>query len=164
MKLPLQKMKLRWSSKLIHSNLWSQNKEAWKWKEGSWIVMWNLIKFLVVLAVVVRNPSFDDHKLQITTAEVAALLSSSCSPSDASQTRQQVPSTNHNYKSQITTLQVFNYKLQITKELTKSWIQMAMKASSSKKLLKRRKMRKTQKKPTKLTSINKKLRRGKECP
>ena len=48
--------------------------------------MWNLIKFLVVSAVVVRNPSFDEFKLQITnTAEEAVLLSSSCPPSDARQ-------------------------------------------------------------------------------
>ena len=41
---------------------------------------------------------------------------------------------------------------------------MAMKASSSRKLLKRRKMRKTQKKPTKLTSIKKKLGEQRKLP
>ena len=122
-------------------------------EEGSKLIMWSFSRCVVV---VVHNPSFDEFKLQITnTAEEAVLLSSSCSPSDACRQDCKFRVTNH--KLQITTLQVSNYKFQRRKELTKSWLQMAMKASSSMKLLKRRKMRKTQKKPTKLTSIKKKL-------
>ena len=54
-------------------------------EEGSKLIMWSFSRCVVV---VVHNPSFDEFKLQITnTAEEAVLLSSSCSPSDASQTR-----------------------------------------------------------------------------
>ena len=70
-----------------------------------------LIKFLVVLAVVVCNPGFDDFKSQITNAaEEAVLLSTSCSPSDASQTRlrSQLQITNHNFAS--LQLQITNYE------------------------------------------------------
>lgn len=120
-----------------------------------------------MLAVVVRNPSFDDFKLQITnTAEEAALLSSSCPPSD--QMPAKIASSKLRNESQITNLNFANLKLQITKKegVRGKLVINGMKAlSSSMKLLQRRKMRKkTQKKPTKLTSIKKKLRKGKECP
>ena len=72
----------------------------------------------------------------------------------------QVPSYATNHKLHISNHNFANLKLQVTKKegVLRKLVINGMKAlSSSMKLLKRRKMRKTQKKPTKLTSIKKKL-------
>ena len=92
-----------------------------------------------------------------------------CHPAVLLQMPAKIASSKLRNKSQITNLNhnFANLKLQITKKegVRGKLVIIGMKAlRSSMKLLQRRKMRKkTQKKPMKLTSLKKKLRKGKEC-
>ena len=110
---PSQEDEARRSAKLVHLNLleprlWSLEMER--------KLLNRHVKFYQVSRCIGRAQLYVIRVLMVTNNKSQMQqkkLSSSCSPSDASQTRLQVPSTNRitDYKSQVTTLHVSNYKL-----------------------------------------------------
>ena len=166
MKLPLYKMKLNVPPSLFIQIKWSQDKESKLGEDKKALESSCEMKFFSSCwpwSYVIRVLMISNYKLQIQQKKLFC-----CHPAVLLQMPAKIASSKLRNKSQISNHNFANLKLQITKKegVRGKLVIIGKKAlSSSMKLSKRRKMRKkTQKKPTKLTSLKKKLRKGKECP